>query len=286
MRTVLRERLVVKPVTGRLGAIVEGIDLGEPLNDCGKADIMHLLVEHKVLFFRDQSLDRAQHLALGRSLGELEINPISAKSGAFASDENDPEVVLVKSDEKNQAATDQWHSDVTWREKPSLGSILRCVITPPAGGDTLWADMEAIYDDLDDETKERLSGLTATNDWWGNSPSMKALGEERLAELRKEHPPMAHPVVRIHPVSGRKCIYVNPAYTRHIDGLDKDESAALLNRLYALTWRPEYNVRFRWEPGSVAFWDNRSTQHYVAADFFPQRRLMERVTLAGTERPR
>ena len=172
-----------------------------------------------------------------------------------------------------------WHSDVTWRVNPSLGSILRAVEIPPVGGDTLFADMCAAYEMLNDEMKDHLDGMQAVHDW------IPAFGRNMepsvLDALRADFPAVQHPVVRTHPETGRKMLYVNRAFTQHIVGLDAEESRLLLDFLYRQASYPEYQCRFRWAPGSIAFWDNRSTQHYASSDYFPQRRVMERMTIVG-----
>ena len=175
-----------------------------------------------------------------------------------------------------------WHSDVTWRECSSLGSVLHAIEVPPYGGDTLWADMGAAYDCLDDRVKEMIDGMTAVHDWINSfGRGMKA---EVRDSLRSDFPAVEHPIVRTHPETGRKTLYVNRAFTQHIVGLDPDESRRLLDYLYMQASFPEYQVRFTWTPGSVAFWDNRSTQHYAVSDYYPHRRVMERITVIG-DRP-
>jgi len=274
----------VEKVTGNIGAEVAGVNLVGNLEDRVVSEIVAALVEHKVLIFHDQPMTRAQHIALGRRFGPLEIHPF-AKEGFFRTSE-DPEVILVAADEKTKGSAESWHSDVTFRQRPSLGAILRCLEAPKFGGDTLWANMETAYDDLDDKTQSFLSGLVAIHDWRHNFlPGLRRAGtsEAEIAGLEMQFPAARHPVVRTHPVSGRKCIFVNPNFTRSIEGMSGAESAALLQRLYQLPFRAEYQVRHRWKPNDVVFWDNRSTQHSVPLDFFPQRRIMERVTLAGDE---
>jgi len=271
-------------VTGTLGAEVEGIDLSQDLDQEIIDWISAALVEHKVLFFRDQhALDRKQHLAFGRRFGELEIHPFAYGLDVFGNDEADPELIVIDHPGgQRNTGTDIWHSDVSFRETPALGSILRCVVPANPGGDTLWADMEKAYELLDDETKALIADLEAEHDWPNFRRGMinRGVDEETIAKFREKFPVMRHPVVRTHPVSGNKCIYVNSVFTTGIVGMDKDESDALLTRLCRQATIPEVQVRFRWEPGSVAFWDNRSTQHYAVTDY-QTRRVMERVTIAG-----
>jgi taurine dioxygenase len=175
-----------------------------------------------------------------------------------------------------------WHSDVSWREIPALGSVLRAIEVPERGGDTLFGDMVAAYEGLDDDLKEAIDGLHAIHDF--THTFGRTLDEESLAERRKQFPPARHPVVRTHPETGRKILYVNPIFVSHIEDIEPGESQRLLDVLCRQAAVPEYQCRFRWRNGSVAFWDNRATQHYAASDYWPQRRVMERVAIIG-DRP-
>lgn len=291
MATISIARPSLEKVTGTIGAEVEGIDLASELDQATVDWISNALVENKVLFFRDQhQLDRASHIAFGRRFGELEVHPFSEYIAGYNTGKTDPEIVVLESKavptERHKAA-DIWHSDVTWRTEPSLGSILRCLIVPEAGGDTVWANMETAYDLLDEETKERIDGLQAVHSWDIFRRALVGMGapDETLARMDADFPLPAHPVVRTHPVSGRKSLYVNANFTRSIVGMDPDEGQALLNRLYRQAEIPEVQVRLRWRPGTVAFWDNRSTQHYAVHDYGADHRLMERVTVCG-DKPR
>jgi taurine dioxygenase len=265
--------LDVEPLTATIGAEIGGVDLADDLDDAVIEAIREVLLEWKVVFFRDQHrLDRDRHVAFGRRFGELEIHPITPK------DQAQPEVFVIPAGGTFRAP-DNWHSDVTWRPEPSLGSILRAVELPPLGGDTLWADMGKAYDLLDDETKERIDGKKATHDY------ASAFGRGRPPEvqekMRAQHPTVEHPIVRTHPETGRSTLYVNISFTRSIVGMDDDEARPLLRRLYRQSTIVDVQCRFRWRPGSVAFWDNRATQHVVSNDFLPAKRVMERVTIAG-----
>ena len=274
----------VERVTGSLGVEVSGIDLSQTFSDEVVAALSDALVRHKVLFFRDQPITLDQHVAFGRRFGPLEVHPF-ADTKAFINEGGYPEVLVIESTADKPIAADEWHSDVSFRQEPSLGSILRCRVTPEVGGDTLWADMAAAYEGLDDATRAHISGLTAIHDWEiFRAPMRKRASEARIAELNARFPPAEHPVVRTHPVSGDKIVYVNRNFTVGIKGMKETESRALLERLYALARVPDYQVRFRWRVDSIAFWDNRSTQHYATKDFFPAHRRMERVTVAG-DRP-
>jgi taurine dioxygenase len=180
-------------------------------------------------------------------------------------------------------STDVWHSDTTFRQNPTRYTILRCQIMPKVGGDTLWADMEAAYEGLSARFRIMIDGLRAVHDFQNFRVLFKKT-EEDQAKLRKMEelfPNPSHPVVRTHPVSGRKSIYVNPQFTVRIEDLEPDESRAILQVLFAQAQVPEYQFRVRWTPGAIVFWDNRSTQHYAANDYYPNRRRMERVAIKG-----
>jgi taurine dioxygenase len=285
MATLAITRPTATKVTGTLGAEVEGIELSGDLPQETIDWISAALVEHKVLFFRNQhALTREKHIAFGARFGELEVHPFAKYLSQFNTKDEDPEVIVIESKtEGGGRGTDIWHSDVTWREQPSLGSILRCLIAPEAGGDTMWADMEMAYDLLDEDTKVQIEGLEAVHDWWNFRLGLEKAGvaQALIDEMLVEFPLATHPVVRTHPVSGRKAIYVNSIFTIGIAGMEKAESDALLEKLTRQTAIPEVQVRLRWKPGTVAFWDNRSTQHYAVGDYGAEHRLMERVTICG-----
>jgi len=194
-----------------------------------------------------------------------------------------PEVMRISHNRYSKGRENLWHSYVTWREKPSLGSILRAITIPEMGGDTLFANMERAYEDLDNEMKEKLDGLTAIHDASPFFEGMKANGasDDEIRAKKEQFPESEHPVIRTHPDTGRKSIYVNTAFTQHIVGMDKQESDDLLKFLYGRAAIPEYQYRFQWEPNSIAFWDNRACQHYAVSDYWPQERSVERVTIIG-----
>jgi taurine dioxygenase len=266
----------VEPLTATIGAEIGGVDLASPLPDDVIAAVRAALLQWKVIFFRDQhDLDRARHIAFGRRFGPLEVHPLTP------ADQQEPEIFVLPSEGKMRAP-DVWHSDVTWRPEPSMGSILRIVESPPLGGDTLWADMGAAYDLLDGRTRERIETMVGLHDYvrvFG-----RHLPADQQAKLREKHPTAEHPVVRTHPETGRKTIYVNRAFTCGIKGMDEAHAQPLLAELERTAAIPDVQCRFRWSPGSVAFWDNRATQHCVSNDFLPHRRVMERVTVVG-DRP-
>jgi taurine dioxygenase len=266
--------IVEKPLSPRIGAEIHGVDLRDELSDQTIAEIRDALLRRKVIFFRDQHITTAQHIAFARRFGELEIHPATPKTQEHA------EVLFIAHGPDSRGRENNWHSDVTWREAPSLGSVLRAREVPEVGGDTLFADMEAAYEGLSPAMKDWVCSLTATHD-------IARVFAGRLGktpeELHEKYPPQHHPVVRTHPETGRRSLYVNTGFTTHIDGLSTKESDWLLAHLYSQATLPEYQCRFVWQADSIAFWDNRSCQHYAASDYFPARRVMERVTVAGSK---
>lgn len=264
--------LDVRPMTPAIGAEIHGIDLGASDIAAQIPAIRSALLKHGVIFFRDQDLTQDQHIAFARHFGDLEIHPATPK------DQPNPEVLRITHGPKSRGKENNWHSDVTWRECPSLGSILYAHEVPEVGGDTLFANMHLAYERLSEQMKRFCQGLTAVHDIarvFG-----KRLGKSP-EELHEEFPPMRHPVIRTHPETGERVIYVNTGFTSHIEGLSKEESVWLLDHLYKTAWDVEIQCRFRWQKGSMAFWDNRVCQHLAVSDYFPARRVMERVTIAG-----
>lgn len=280
VRSLEIESLTLLPMTPTIGAEVEGVDLSRPLEARTIAALRKALLDWKVLFFRDQDITTEQHLAFARCFGELEVHPFAPQKPGY------PEVLAITHDANSRGKENTWHSDVTWRLEPSLGSILRALEIPPVGGDTLFADMYAAYEGLSDEVKAKVEGKVAVHDFVNFRKGMRKRGvpEEEIAAFDRQYPRAEHPVIRTHPETGRKAIYVNAGFTQHIVGMDKAESDALLAHLYAQAAIPEYQCRFRWSKNAIAFWDNRSSQHYAASDYFPAVRRMERVTIVG-DRP-
>jgi taurine dioxygenase len=267
----------VRRLGASLGAEILGVDLKAPMDDDAFAAFEAALVEHKVLAVRDQFLTTEQHVAFSRRFGELEVHPMRPQ-GQF------PEILVLDNHKDNPVlSTDVWHSDTTFRKTPTKYTILRCEIMPEFGGDTLWANMEAAYDGLSDTLRTMISGLRAVHDFQNFRVLFKNTEEDRIKLHRMEDmfPNPSHPVVRTHPVTGRKSIYVNPQFTLRIEGLEPAESRAMLDVLFAQARVPEYQFRIRWTPGTIVFWDNRSTQHYAANDYYPQRRRMERTAVVG-----
>ena len=270
----MTSKITVSPLTPAIGAEIGNIDLRQVSGD-EIADIRAALLEYKVVFFRDQTLSQEEHIAFARQFGELEIHPATPKS------QNNPEILHIAHGPDSKGKENFWHSDVTWREKPSLGSILKAVAVPPVGGDTLFANMVMAYELLSDDVKEVITGRVAVHDI---ARVFAGRLNKSAEELRERYPPMEHPIVRTHPETGESVLYVNTAFTSHIKDMEAGESGRLLRKLYRTAANPEIQCRFRWQLGSLAFWDNRASQHFASSDYYPQVRKMERVTIAG-DRP-
>jgi taurine dioxygenase len=266
------EVLTVKPVTPRIGAEVSGVDLTRPLSDRQTEELKTALADHMVLFFRDQPIEHDSHEALGRAFGELAIH--SGVAGLA----DHPEIVAIHADADSKfVAGENWHSDLTCDASPPMGSILYLHTVPETGGDTLFSSMYAAYEALSPRMKAYLEGLSAIHD--GDH-----VYRPLFPDVDRKYPCSTHPVVRTHPVTGRKALFVNSSYTTRIVEVPKDESDAILAFLYDHVKNPNFQVRFRWRPHSIAFWDNRCTQHMATWDYFPQTRSGFRVTVAG-DRP-
>ncbi|WP_431682666.1 TauD/TfdA dioxygenase family protein [Kitasatospora sp. KL5] len=265
--------LEITPMTPHIGAEITGVDLARPIGEDLAAELRLALDEWKVIFFRDQHrFDARAHLALAGVWGPPEPNPFFPKGDTAG-------VSRLAKDATAVGQENIWHSDHSFMAAPAMGSVLRAVEVPPAGGDTMWADMGAAYDNLDPELRARIEGLTAVHDWeptWGSF-----MTPEKIAALRAVLPPVEHPVVVRHPRTGRPTLYVNEPFTTRITGLPEAESRELLHLLGLQARIPEFQVRFRWQPDSIAIWDNIATQHYAISDYYPQRRVMERIAVAG-----
>lgn len=271
------QQLRVTPLTGTIGAEIGNIDLRETMSDAVMQEVHRALLEWRVIFFRDQDISTEDHLRFARWFGDLEVHPFAEEKPGY------PEVLTITHDESSPGKENIWHSDVTWRSQPSLGSVLRALQTPAYGGDTLFCDMAAAYNGLSDSIKNELEGLTARHDFNGFRQGLIAKGAsaDEVAKFDATYPNPNHPVVRTHPETGEKSLYVNRAFTKEINGLDATASEAMLEHLYAQARVPEYQCRFHWQQHSIAFWDNRACQHYAASDYWPQRRVVERVTICG-----
>ena len=282
----IRRGIEVHPVTCAIGAELRNVSLAEASRDAGlAADIRALLVQHRVLFFRGQELTRAEHVAFARHFGELEDHPVAG------SDPDHPGLVRIykSPDTPQDRYENSWHTDATWREKPPFGCVLRCVECPPVGGDTMWANMVLAYEKLPEHIKQQIAGLRARHSIEASFGAAMPL-EKRLA-LKAQFPDAEHPVVRTHSDTGEKVLFVN-GFTTHFTnfhtaanvryGQDYTQgSSALLQYLISQAAIPEYQVRWRWQPGDIAMWDNRSTQHYAVMDYPPSHRKMERAGIVG-----
>ncbi len=271
----------VRKVAAACGAEISGVDLSQPLDDATFAAIEKAFVEHEVIVFRDQDITSEQQKTFGRRFGDLTVHPFAPSS------EDAPELIVFDNDAETPPwGTDVWHSDETFRSEPPLGTMLRALIVPEWGGDTMFASMSAAYDGLSDRMQQFVSGLEAIHDF---KPFRQLFGEDadairKLRDFEDRYPPVTHPVVRTHPVSGRKVLFVNPQFTLGIKGMDEAESRALLELLFHQAEIPEYQYRHHWAPNTLVFWDNRSVQHYAIHDYYPQRRKLERITIKG-DRP-
>ena len=278
----------IEPLTNALGAELTGVQLADAVRDDGLfAEIRAALLKHRVVFLRDQDLTRAQHVAFAHRFGDLEDHPVAG------SDPEHPGLVRIYKtpDQPNDRYENCWHADATWREAPQFGAVLRCVECPPVGGDTMWANMVLAYERLPEHVKAEIADLRARHSIEASFGAAMPI-EKRLA-LKAQYPDPEHPVVRTHPETGEKILYVNgftthftnfhtPARVRY--GQDANPGAAdLLRYLVSQAYVPEYQVRWRWKPNSVAIWDNSATQHYAVMDYAPCLRKMERAGIIGTK---
>ena len=274
--------LEIAPLTPTIGAVIHGVRLGAAASDGLIADIRAALLEHKVLFFEDQELTPVQQRDFARRFGELDIHPL------YPGDAEAPEIMVLDNHAGNPTDNDHWHTDVTYLERPAMAGMLYARELPPVGGDTLWASMTTAYDALSPTMRRFLDGLSAVHDFahafGAETLAARNAGDDKLNAGRAAHPPVVHPVVRVHPETGEKALFVNSIFTSRIKGLRREESRALLDFLFAHVQRPDFAVRWRWTPGAVAFWDNRCTQHYAVNDYLPHRRVLTRATVNG-DRP-
>ncbi|MCW6533822.1 TauD/TfdA dioxygenase family protein [Sphingomonas lycopersici] len=279
----------IEKLTCHIGAEISGVDLSEAArSDDLFAEIRAALLEHKVLFLRDQDIARADHVAFASRFGALEDHPV------VGSDPEHPGLVRIYKDENSPPDyfENSWHCDATWREAPPMGAVLRCIACPPVGGDTMWVNMARAYADLSDHVKEAIAPLRARHSIEATFGAR--MPEEKRLALKAQFPDAEHPVVRTHPETGEKVLFVNGFATHFTNfhtaanvryGQDYAPGAAqLLHYLIGRATIPEYQVRWRWRPNSVAIWDNRSTQHYAVMDYPPTVRRMERAGIVG-DRP-
>ena len=276
-------RIEVRPSSGALGAEVGGVDLSKPLDRAQFAEIQQAFLEHGVIFFRDQELVPETQIAFASRFGPLDVHPIVKAMEGF------PELIRVLKPAGESASFGVgWHTDNSFLAEPSLGSMLYALVVPPHGGDTLFASMQRAYDALSGTMKRMLEGLVAVHSASraydpATTGEAKYSGDAAITYRHSEriHEEVEHPLIRTHPETGRKSIYVNSMFTQRVRDLRSEESDALLAFLYAQCARPEVSCRFRWQAGSLALWDNRCVQHYALNDYQEFERLMHRVTIAG-----
>ena len=259
-------------ISGHIGVEITEINLAEPTS--GEIDsVKKAWLDHKVLVFRNQNITREQHIEFGRNFGDLEIHPFAPSPEGY------PEIVKIISNEAVQYAASNWHSDVTWRQEPSMGSILRGRVIPEVGGDTSFANTAEAYNRLPSDVKSRVDSLYAIHDF--SRTFGRRMSQEEREKKQEEYPPARHPVIRTHPVTGERGIYTNRPFVSHIDGIDDEESRYLLGVLEQAVLDPSIQCRIKWEVDTIVMWDNRIVQHHAANDFYPQNRHVERVTVIG-----
>ncbi len=273
----------IRQLTPSLGAEITGIDLSNDLSNEQLNQIYDDLIKYNVIFFRDQKISPEKHIEIAKSFGTIEEpHPIYPHVEGF------PEIVLLKNDKDNPPDTDEWHTDVTFKSDPPFASILYSKAIPPVGGDTLWCSLSKIYDALPDDMKKYLETLRAIHDMGDfRNNYMQEDDIESAKKLNKgfeEFGHAIHSVVKIHPVSKKKFLYVNPGFTSQIVGMSTPDSNSLLTYLFNMMSKPEFQIRFHWTPDTLAIWDNRCTMHYAIGDYMPHQRIMNRITISNDKR--
>jgi len=267
------ETITVDKLTPVIGAEIGGVDLAQPLGNAAFAEIQRALAENLVIFFRDQVLTPEQHLDFGRRFGALHIHPAAPHAPGH------PELMVIRADEHSPRANGEgWHSDVSCDAMPPMGSILHIQTCPPMGGDTLFANMYAAYEALSDRMKAYLDGMRAVHD---GEEVYRGTYANLGVQDRPSYPKSEHPVVRTHPVTGKKALFINRGFTRRLLGVPADESAGVMRYLFEHMENPLFQCRFRWSENAVAFWDNRCAQHRAMWDYWPHTRAGHRVTVLG-----
>lgn len=269
----------IQPLGPAIGATVSGIDLTQPLSGPLRDALHAALLKHHVLFFENQPVTPEQQRALAAQFGPLHIHPV------YRNIPEVPEIIVLDTDDNNPPDNDNWHTDITFTETPAQAALLSARQLPPSGGDTLWASNIAAFEALSEPWKRLLSGLNAEHDFLKSFPAWRfaRTPEERVRweAAKAKHPPVLHPVIRTHPETDQQGLFVNEGFTTRIVELSATESDAVLRQLFAHVSKPEFTVRWRWKVGDLAFWDNRSTQHYACANYLPHRRVMHRATVLG-----
>ena len=275
-------KFTTRILTPTIGAVIEGADLSKRLDDEEIAQIRAALLAHKVIFFENQHITAVQQRDFAARFGELHTHPL------YPGVPEAPEMFILDNHSGNPTDNDAWHTDVTFIETPPLGAVLYAKLLPSQGGDTCFASMQAAYEGLSKPLQRFLSELDAVHDFARGFPVRgqvaKEAGAAKHARAVEDHPPVIHPVVRTHPETGADGLFVNYGFTDRIKGLRREESDALLKMLFVHIQKPEFQVRWKWTPNSIAFWDNRITQHYAVNDYLPERRIMNRATILG-DRP-
>lgn len=275
-------RFQIRPLTPTIGAVIEGVDLAQPLSRDLQDEIRRALLDHLVIFFEDQHITPVQHRDFAARFGDLHTHPL------YPGVPEAPELFILDNHSGNPTDNDAWHTDITFIETPPMASILYAKLLPPNGGDTVFSNMKAAYEGLSAPMRDFLAGLDAVHDFARGFPSRGRVagvaGAEKHARALEEHPPVLHPVVRTHPETGEDGLFVNYGFTERLKGLRRKESDAILAMLFEHIQKPEFVMRWRWTPNSIAFWDNRVTQHYAVNDYLPHRRVMNRATVLG-DRP-
>jgi taurine dioxygenase len=274
------ERANVDILTPAIGARIGDVDLSESLDDADIAEIRGLFLKHRVIFFENQNLSPQQHRDFAARFGAFELHPFYQAHPEYL------ELVVLDTGAHSPTDNDHWHTDMTYAREPPMAGILYSRLLPPHGGDTLWADMHAAYLALSGSLRSLLDPLDAVHDLARAFPvehrAVQTSGSDKYEEKMRANLPVLHPVVRTHPETDEDCLFVNEGFTTAIRGLAKKESDDLLAFLFAHVHKPEFSVRWRWKPNTLAMWDNRSTQHYAVNDYLPHRRVMHRATLKGS----
>ena len=268
------KRITPVPRMPNFAAWIEGVDLTKPLDAATCTELRRALDDFEVIFFRPQKITPAQHVALARVFG-----PIS--NGSYFERRADvPEMEIIENDRARPPSIDAWHTDISWKKDAPLGTAIQITVTPPAGGNTCWSSMSKAYEWLSPGMQRYLEGLSAVHTWEvsGFRDALARDSDDALVAAIRNFKPVEHPIVRKHPGSGRKCLYVNSSFTRNIVGIDRRESAAILRFLFDWVQRPDFMVHHQWDANGIAIWDNRSTQHYAVADYWPHHRINQRVT--------
>ena len=277
MSRAMTNAIEIRPVTVSIGAEIVGLDLSEELSDEKIKAIEDALIKHLVLFFHDQNLTAEQQKKFGARFGKFNIHPV------LKSIEGHPEIIELENDRERRPNINRWHTDQSSTEVPPKARILYAIDVPAVGGDTIWMNAYLAYEALSTPMRKFLDGLTATHrapDQYYKDGLAK-MGHKQVEGVENRFIPVHHPVVRTHPVTGRKALFVNELFTGHIDDISPAENRALLPFLFTHVMSPDFACRLKWRKGTVAFWDERCTQHFATADYWPEHRLMRQLTLAG-----